>query len=70
MKFHYWLIENTDTSWNERAVGTEEEVEVYLENRPHLCNPRIVDWEEEFEGCIDLGLENNLPTNASHARKR
>ncbi len=57
--FHYWLIKNENTSTDERAIGSESDVELYIENNPHLCNPRIVEYDDCFEGCIDLWHENN-----------
>jgi hypothetical protein len=57
---HYWLIDNDHTSWNERAIGSQEDVDIYLENNPHLCNPRIAKYDDMFEGCIDLWHENNI----------
>ncbi len=53
-RLHCWLIEDENTSWNIRALGTQAEVDLYLENNPHLCNPRAVDYQGEFEGCIEF----------------
>ena len=57
--FNYWLIENENTSFLERAIGTNLDVEIYLQDNPHLCNPQVTEYDDLFEDCIDLWHENN-----------